>query len=246
MVGWRIVLWAVLVVAALAFLFLVRSVLLPFILAFIVAAVLDPMIQRLRNHGWSKGLAIHAVFFGFILVGLVFGAWLIPVVGNQVSTMRDKFQVLVTTLTSPNRNDNFFVRWNPVVQVQQSESDNRVDRFLDQNRNLLDRLGLPTKSHVYMEKYVEPRRGEIGKAIETFFSGFLGIASGIASQMFLLLFTPLLAYMMLLDMDQFKRKSMMLIPPSIRSSATTILKDIGTVFMHYLRGVTIAVLGYMA
>ena len=38
--GWRITLWVTLVVVACAFLYLVRGILLPFIISFIIAAVL--------------------------------------------------------------------------------------------------------------------------------------------------------------------------------------------------------------
>ena len=40
--GWRIALWVAVVFAALGFLYLVREILLPFIVAFIIAALLDP------------------------------------------------------------------------------------------------------------------------------------------------------------------------------------------------------------
>ncbi len=245
MVGWRILLWAVLVLAALSFLYLVRGILSPFILAVIISAILEPTIRRLRLRGWSRPTAVLAVFMSFLLVVIVTGAWLLPIVGTQLSTMRDKFTQIATAWTTPDTNELIFVRWNPVVRAESTGDTNAIDKFLEANRPLLDRLNLPTRSQAYIQKYIEPRRGEIAKAIEGFFGSFIGIASGMASQIFLLLFAPLLAFMMMMDMEQLKRRSVTWIPPTIRSSTVAILSDIGDVFMKYLRGVTTAVTGYM-
>jgi predicted PurR-regulated permease PerM len=61
-----------------------------------------------------------------------------------------------------------------------------------------------------------------------------------------LLFVPLLVLLMLSNMDQFKRRSVNWIPPAIRVNTLAVVSDIGEVFISYLRGVTIAVVGYMA
>jgi len=110
---------------------------------------------------------------------------------------------------------------------------------------VLERFSLPTSKRVFIAQYVEPQRGQLGKSIQSFLQGFLGIASGLVSHLLTLMFVPLLVLLMLFNMDQFKRRSVMWIPPSIRANTLSILGEIGQVFTSYLRGVTIAVVGYM-
>jgi len=246
MVGWRIILWAVLVTAALSFLYLVRGILVPFILAALISVVLEPTIRKLRLRGWSRGMAVSAVLGSFFVASIGIAVWLAPKIVDQLSNLRDEVSTLATEFTKPNPNESVFLRWNPVVQVEQSGDANKVDRFLESNKGILEQFNLPTRSEIYVQKYIEPRRGEIAKSIESFFGSFLGMAGGAFSQLFLLLFVPLLAFGMLVDMEQFKKRSVTWIPPSIRASTVAILSDVGDVFMRYLRGVTTAVLGYMA
>lgn len=245
MVGWRILLWIVIVLAILFFLYAVRGVLLPFIIAFALSAILDPVVRKLRLRGWKRSYAVGAVmtiFLGFLLVLIT---WLGPVVSNQVSNMRARVDELTASVLTPDTADNFFVRWNPVEQARSSESTNQVDALFDTYSGSLKRLGLPSSRQELVDRYVEPHKGEIGQRVQAFFGSFLGVLGVAASQVFLLLFVPIIMFMLLLDMEQFKRRSAHWIPPSIRAQTMSVLSDIGQVFMKYLRGVTISVLAYM-
>ncbi len=245
MVGWRVLLWAVIVLATFLFLYAVRGVLLPFVIAFALSAILDPFVRKLRLRGWSRPvsvLSVMAVFLG-VLVGL--GVWLGPIVTSQVGTFRGRFDDLTGQFMRVNTEDNFFVRWNPAVQAQQIQNTNPIDTLFDTYGNSLRQVGLPSSRREFIDKYVEPHRGDIGQRIQGFFSSFLGILGVAASQLLLLLFVPLLMLLILLDMEHFKRRSANWIPPSIRASTITLFSDIGQVFMKYLRGVAISVLSYM-
>src|SRR5689334_6347593 len=108
MIGWRILLWAVLVLAALIFLYLVRAVLLPFILAFIIAAVLEPSVRRLRLRGYSRLWAVFMVFFVFFGALFSIAFFAAPTVVREVTTVTNKFQDFTASLTQVNENNNFF------------------------------------------------------------------------------------------------------------------------------------------
>jgi predicted PurR-regulated permease PerM len=245
MVGWRIALWAAIVVVGAVFLYLVRGILFPFLLAFIISSLLDPSIRKLRLRGWPRGAAVSAVFAVFLVAMVGLGIWLTPIVSSQLRLLTSKFDGLTATLATTDESDNFFLRWNPVVQAELPARQSQFDRLLDQFRPQLDRLGLPSTRRAILDRYVEPHKGDIGRGVQAFFSGFLGIASTLASQLLFLLLVPLLVFMILLDMEQFKRRFAAWIPPAIRVSTLAILSDIGAVFVRYLRGVTITVLTYM-
>jgi predicted PurR-regulated permease PerM len=245
MVGWRVALWVAIVVVAVGFLYLVRGILLPFMLAVVISTLLDPSIRKLRLRGWSRGAAVSAVFCVFfaVLVGLTI--WLTPIAGSQLRMLSNKFEGVTATWASRDETDNFFVRWNPVSQARQLDRQDAFDRFLEEYRPQLERLGLPATRRAFIDRYVEPYKADIGRAVHAFFSGFVGLAGGLASQILFLLLVPILVFLILLDIEEFKRRGAAWIPPSIRVSTMSILSDIGTVFVRYLRGVTIAVLCYM-
>jgi len=245
MVGWRVLLWIVIVLAILLFLYAVRGVLLPFAIAFAISAILDPVVRKLRLRGWKRSWAVIAVMFIFVGAIIALGSWLGPIVVGQVGNMRNEVDKVATQFLTPRPEDNYFVRWNPEVQAEASQSTNQMDVLFSNYSSTLKKLGLPASRQEFVDKYVEPHRGEIGQRLQSFFASFLGVLGVAASQLALMLFVPLLMFLILLDMEQFKRKASNWIPPSIRSQAISIMSDIGQVFMKYLRGVTISVLCYM-
>src|ERR1044072_9101594 len=120
MVGWRVFLWVVIVLAILLFLCAVRVVLLPFSIAFALSAILDPIVRKLRLRGWSRPMAVFSVMFIFIGFIVAAGAWLGPIVTNQVGNLQGGIRDITGKLLTPGVEDNFYVRWNPVEQAKTS------------------------------------------------------------------------------------------------------------------------------
>jgi predicted PurR-regulated permease PerM len=245
MPGWRFALWVVLVLATLLFLFMVRGILLPFVLAIVISAVLDPTVRKLRRRGWPKWLAIWSLVGIFLGVFAALILWLTPVVSSQMVGFRERIDEVVTQLTKTDETQNFFVRWNPLVQTNETAENDPVDRLLRQNERMLRQVGLPTTKRALYMQYIEPERPQLGRSIQKYLQGFLGAASGILSHVLVLLFVPLLTILMLSNLEQFKRRGVNWIPPSIRDNTLSVAGDIAEVFVSYLRGVAIAVFGYM-
>lgn len=235
--GWRITLWVTLVVVALAFLYLVRGILLPFIVSFIIAALLEPSVRRLRLRGFSRGAAVSVVFalFFMLLTGIAILAG--PTVVRQIGTATQAFRSFTNDIASASEADNYFLRWNPVNQALASTKQDQLDVLLTQAEPYLQRLGLPSTRRAIMEQYVEPRREEIAGYAERAFGSFFGILGTMASGLMTLLLVPLIVFMMLLEMEDLRRRGPRWIPPSIRASTIAVMSDIGQVFLRYLRGV---------
>jgi predicted PurR-regulated permease PerM len=246
MVGWRIALWAVIVLATLSFLYLVRGILLPFIVALILSALLDPAIRRLRMRGYSRRAAVLTVWSLFMGLILGLGLWLTPTVSRQLGNFRVNLDQITRSLAESTARDNFFLKWNPSVRFQEGGATGQVDRFFEQYRDQLQRLGLPGTRREAVEQYIEPHKREITAAAQSFFSGLLGFLAGIGSQALLMLFAPLFVLLILLDLEKFKRRFASWIPPSIRADTVQLITDVGEVFVKYLRGVTIVLLWYVA
>jgi predicted PurR-regulated permease PerM len=245
MIRWRIVLWAVLVLAALAFLFRVRDILPPFLLAFIISAMLEPLVRRCEQRGMSRLLSVFSILTSFCVVGIIALVLIVPAVWSQVSGIRDRVEELVATITRASPDDNFFVSWNPVAIAHGQGTQNPLDQFLQSQQSLLASAGLPTRTSGFMHQFVEPHRTEIGKWVQNFFVGFLDTAGGNFSHIMLLFFTPLLVFLILVDLNSLGARGKNLIPQSIREGAVRILQEIYDVFGNYLRGVSKAILGYM-
>lgn len=238
---WRILLWVAIVVATLAFLYAVRGILLPFVLAWIIAVMLEPVVRKLRLRGYSRKfsvISISVVFFGVVIGATAFA---VPRISNQVADLRLAVTNLSEGLSEERANDNLFVRWNPVVKAQPPGALGFIDRALDELRPVLERLDLPSTRTALMEQYVDPHRKDIGKSFQNFINGFLGLLAGAASQVVLLIFTPFFVLMMLMDMEQIKLRTAQWIPPAIRANTLSMMNDISGVFNRYLRGVATTV-----
>ena len=245
-VDWRIILWVAISFVTLGFLYLVRGILLPFIVAILISALLGPAFRWLRKKGWGSAFAALVpmlLFFGVLFVGLLA---LTPVITSQAGSLKDRGEQLVTTLAKPNPLDNFFLRGNPLNRIKQAQIKDPIDTFLQSNSDILTRFSLPTTKREIIGQYIEPQREQIKTTIQNIIKGSLGIATGFVSQAFTLIFVPLLVWFILPNTDVFKKKILNFIPPQLRTSSVDLADDIGDVFSSYLRGVAIAVFGYMA
>jgi predicted PurR-regulated permease PerM len=242
--GWRITLWVTLVVVSLVFLYLVRGVLLPFVISFIIAALLEPSVRRLRLRGYSRGVAVSMVFAVFFLALTAIAIFAGPSVVRQIGTASSKFEEFTTNLAGSDSSDNYFLRWNPVNQANSFGRQDQIDVVLTQARPYLERVGLPSTRRAIIEQYVEPNRGQITTSAKKAFGSFFGILGTFASGLATLLFVPLIVFLMLIEMEDLRRRGPRWIPPSIRASTIAVMSDIGQVFLRYLRGVAMVYILY--
>lgn len=245
MQGWRVALWGLIVLATLGFFYLVRGILLPFVLAVVISIVLDPSIRKLRMRGMSRGMAVLTVTLGFVVVFTAIAVWLTPMVGTQLGAFRTTVEKVSSGIAAPDPNQNFFVRWNPVVIVEAPRQQDFVDKALQDFEPQLKMAGLPTTRKGLYDRYVAPNSKQIAQGVQNFFNSFFGMVGAFTSQLFFLIFTPLLVFMILIDLDRLKKRSVAFIPPAIRVSTVDLLSDIGNVFTNYLRGISLTVLVYM-
>lgn len=238
--GWKIALWVLVVALVLYFLYMVRAVLLPFVVGGLVAILLDPLIRKLRKRGVNRGLAISFVFTAFFGAIIAIGVFTVPVMTRQLVGFSNNISTVTRQLAVQGYANNYFLRWNPKHRIEMSASVNPLDRSLAQFRPTLERFGLPTTQQAVVEQYLEPRRKEITQVVQGFFNSLIGALGGIGTQVLLLLFAPIVALFLLMDYDRIKLTSPTWIPPSIRRQTIDVLQDVGEVFQKYLRGIMIS------
>lgn len=83
--GKRWLFWAGIGVLFFVFLFLIRSILLPFVLGMLIAYFLDPAVDRLERCKLSRGVATLSVIAAFFLSAVVLLLLITPLIANQVT-----------------------------------------------------------------------------------------------------------------------------------------------------------------
>jgi predicted PurR-regulated permease PerM len=243
MPGWRIALWAALCLVAVLFLYLVRGILLPFLVAFVIAALLEPAVRRLRLRGLSRGVSVVIVIGAFYGAMLVAGALIVPSLVRETQSLTEQATKLAADISQSNDDDSFFLRWNPSVKAH-AAAPSEVDQLLSKYSSQLQRVGLPTSRREIMEQYVDKNRPQIAKAVQNFSNSAFGFLTNVFGQMMFVILVPILVPLFLSEFESIRRRGPRYIPPSIRESTVRMLGEIGQVFSRYLRGVATVVLLY--
>jgi predicted PurR-regulated permease PerM len=117
-----------------------------------------------------------------------------------------------------------------------------IDRMLVQYRSTLQKVGLPT-TRTGLEEMFQVKKN-VSSIAGNVFGNFAGVLQYATSSLFLLVITPLVTALILMNYDDFRRRFVTWIPPTIRPAATDLLADLGDVISGYVRGLTRSVLLY--
>jgi predicted PurR-regulated permease PerM len=245
MPGWRILLWAVLVISAILFLYLVRGVLLPFLLSFLIAAVLEPTVRKLRLRGMSRRSAVAMVVSTFMIVSGLLIVLVTPTLVRQTANLRVQVSNLLESWTREDPSENFFVRWRAPILAEEPYKMGPIDRFLSPYENTLERFGIPVTQRAIMDQ-VEAQRPVIAEAVQNGILAFFGIFTNFFSHILLLILIPILVPLILMEFDEYRKRGPRWIPPAFRAGAVSVMSDIGQVFFRYLRGIAFVVFLYTA
>jgi len=72
--------------------YVVRQIWLPLILAFLLAMVLDPIVDRMEHRGWSRTSASAFIFASFLLISTGLAVLFFPVLANEFSVLQRGFE----------------------------------------------------------------------------------------------------------------------------------------------------------
>lgn len=115
---------AVLVTLALGFLVLrIGSVLVIVALSIILASSIEPIVYRLRRHGFGRGQAILAIYAGLILTIAVGFYAILPSVVRQGAGLIDNIPTILNTLENQaEASDNEFIRETGAATIQRAQA----------------------------------------------------------------------------------------------------------------------------
>ncbi|GBC92233.1 hypothetical protein HRbin15_00698 [bacterium HR15] len=230
------------IAATLYFLYLILGALVPFLVAGIIALLLNPFVERLCQRGYSRPRAVFNVFLGFILLLLAIGIALLPSFYQQAQNIIDFFSSPKNTNITRTVNS-----WVEKTQGYLQEEMKRREPWIERNRNTLRRLGIPTTPEE-VNQATDRLRTRLQNLLTEWatkvFNAIVQTLIGLLSRVIWVILIPLSVYFFLLDMPRVRQAFLYLLPPAQREPATRLLNEIGTVFFNYIRGLVTAALTY--
>lgn len=214
---WTRVIWPMLMLAAVVvFLYTVRAVLPPFVIAFFLAWLLGPVPDALQKRHLPRFVAIVLVYLGFLAALGVILAFIAPLVIHQGQELAHDFP--------------------SYMERAQAYS----QRFMAKHQALLRKLDLPTTPEGVFARYGERAAAALQVAVQRFSSW---LVSNLPIVLWLVLI-PLSAFYFLYDMEGIRQKWPLFIPRHWRERTTAIGSKIGVVFGSYVRGLVVVCLIY--
>lgn len=197
------------------------SLLAPFILALVLAYILDPSVDRLQRWGIRKrGLAVTVLALPVLSVLIVFIIFGVPAIANQVESVVNQIptalqnavnyiQGLRTRLLNTNIP---FLRGETLARMLDNFSPERVSAF------------------------IEAQQEEIASRA---WGAVLGLGKGLTVVLTVLgyvVLTPVLLVYLLLDFDRLTGRVLPLIPVAKRDTWLPFIKEYDSLLSRYLRG----------
>ena len=154
----------------------------PFVVAWLIAVLLEPVVRKLRLRGMSRGKSVMLITAGFFLVAGALVVAVAPTVSNQLTKVAGATQLITDRIANERSDANIFLRWNPAVKAQARGPVGWFDRGLEEFSPILKSVGLPSTRRAIIDQYIEPRREDILGIISNFFNGLVGMIGSAASQ----------------------------------------------------------------
>ncbi len=240
---WKLLVWIAAFASMVYFLYAVRGILFPFILAIVISLILDPNVEKIFKKGIPRAVAVAIVFFSFF-GGITFlGFKLSPMIASQFAELNIAVQDQVTNFSDMNEFVDSFNLSNTNPPEVNSPA-YYIDNFLEHNHSLLRKMGVPTNRIDLVKKYIQPQRESIATILDTLFNDIFSMLKSIVGQLVMLFFVPILVYLMLSNMALFRIKSVHWIPVSIRNEFISVVTEIARVITSYVHGITLLFLMY--
>ncbi|MBT5867787.1 MAG: AI-2E family transporter [Nitrospinaceae bacterium] len=187
-----------------------RRVIAPFFIAFALAYLLDPLVDRLVSFKLSRTLSVLILMLTFFLLALGCVLLLIPVFSMQAENLAKNIPTYVGV----------FQQWmRPVLDLIHGLDSARVEEFIQEG---LSRFGeLPMKALQFSSKFV-------WGSISNLFNIILMLAN--------LVIIPVVMFYLLRDFDAINNKLLALVPPRLQAKVEEVMRDIDQVLSRFVRG----------
>ena len=207
----RRLMWLAVMLFAAWFLYSVLGLLTPFILAFLIAYILNPLVTRLEKHHtprWASSLGIILLMIGLVVGG---GLFIMPHAIGEFEGILTGVNSIVNDITALIKSGDVF--------------------------KYLARFGVPVeKAQEAISRELTPRLEGVLRAL---FEGLLGFVSGLSSvvmQVINAVIIPFIAFYLLKDFPVILHRFLMLAPRRKRDRMVELGGKVDSLMGKYLRG----------
>ncbi len=199
---------ATLFIALLFFMYMISSILLPFVMGIVIAYLLDPVTNKLTCKWIPRGLSAGIVLVAFFTIVVAVVMLLFPLLQTQSVAFAQKVPVYISAI------------WTKVEPIITSLKENAASKDID--------LNIQASLSKHAEEIIKLAIGVFTKII----------TSGVAlfNVIGLVFITPVVAFYLLRDWKNFTSSSQGLIPSKYREQANEILTQIDGALAGWIRG----------
>ncbi|CCW35730.1 predicted permease [Chthonomonas calidirosea] len=196
----------------LAFLYAVRAILPPFLIAFFLAALLEPSIRHQEQHGHlfrSRTQIILAYYLFAAAVLIVLAIKVFPLASDQFTSISHNLSQYYANIQSS------------------------VNTFLVHHEKLLRYFGVKQTN---LQSLLNDRSGPAQKAITAFLKGVRDIIQALLDKITWLIIIPVATFFIMRDYPKLRAKFIWFFPESLQEQVDRISREVVDVFSAYLRG----------
>jgi predicted PurR-regulated permease PerM len=223
----RWVLWLSLTIASAWLLYTLRGVLAPVFFAFLIAYMLDPLVDRieqsrlLRNRGYGRAVGIAVILAGFFAISVIGVLIIVPMVYEEVANFLKRLPQMVARSRA---------EWEPVLAGYGVAIPTSVGQAFEE-------------LHLDVQSVVAKGYAPFVAAMRSFLGGTASAVAGIVASVMI----PVFAFYLLYDFDRLIAAARELIPPRRRDDADGFFGEIDAVLGQFFRGqfTVMAILGVL-
>lgn len=200
----------VLIIIVCLLLYFSRRVVAPFLIAFALSYLMDPLVDRMESRGASRTLSVLFLMMAFFVLVVFAGIFLVPILSMQTENLVQNIPVYI----------GIFQDWlRPLLDVVKGLDPVKVEEILNEG---LSRFGeLPMKALQFSGKL-------LWGSISNLFNIILMIAN--------LVIIPVVMFYLLRDFDSINNRLLALVPPRFQEKTREVVLEIDQVLSSFVRG----------
>ncbi|MEO0636233.1 MAG: AI-2E family transporter [Pseudomonadota bacterium] len=215
----RAVFWTLAAIFAVVFLWLFRSILLPFLAGGALAYLLDPVADWLERKGMSRVWATVTILVTFMFMTIFALLLIIPSLVSQLANFIDYLPTLIQDLRA---------RLVELVNWARTSENALVQRLFGEGETALEGLS--------GELFGPDVIGQITNFGTKFFVGVISSGSALFNSLSLLVVTPVVAFYLLLDWDNMMARLDKLLPRDHKGDLRRIGREMNGAIAGFIRG----------
>jgi predicted PurR-regulated permease PerM len=209
--------WSLIFAIAIGFLYLSKSILVPLLIAFLLAYAFDPVVGYLEKNGVRRWLGIWVIFLLIVAVVFLFLFFVIPVIQEQIARAVERFPGYID-----------YIREKMIPTIEQKLGIHFPTTFKEMSETILPRL--------------KEQAPNVFQPVTVFILAFFSNTARFLVALINLVVIPFAFYYLLKDFDRLKEGVVEYVPPRHRPEFYKRMKEIDHSLGGFIRGQALVIL----